>query len=67
MNKKTLETIWLWFVIITITIVCIIGSLAILDQNPLTSMTKLKYIFAIVFIATPINLILMYFTCKTKK
>jgi hypothetical protein len=63
MKQKTLEKIWVWFVIIMTTIVCTIGTFALFSDNPRES---LKYVFAIVFIATPINLLMMYFTCKAK-
>ena len=63
MKRKTLEKIWILFVLLMITIVCIIGTFAMFSDNPIES---LKYVFAIVFIATPINLLMMYFTCKAK-
>jgi uncharacterized membrane protein HdeD (DUF308 family) len=63
MKQKTLEKIWVWFVLLMVTIVCTIGILALFNDNPMES---LKYVFAIVFIATPINLLMMYFTCKAK-
>lgn len=63
MKQKTLEKIWVWFVLLMVTIVCTIGTFALFNDNPMES---LKYVFAIVFIATPINLLMMYFTCKAK-
>lgn len=62
MKRKTLERIW--FFIIAITIVCIIGVFTIFDENPLDN---IKYVFLVVFIATPINLLMMYLTSKVKK
>jgi len=63
MKRKTLEKIWIWFVLLMITIVCVIGAFSLFNNNPMGS---LKYVFAIVFIATPINLLMMYFTYKAK-
>jgi O-antigen/teichoic acid export membrane protein len=63
MKRKTLEKIWILFVLLMITIVCVIGTFAMFNDNP---MELLKYVFAIVFIATPINLLMMYFTCSAK-
>ena len=63
MKRKMLEKIWIWFVMIAITVVCVIGAFAVFDENPIE---KLKYVFAIVFAATPINILMMYFTCKAK-
>lgn len=63
MKRKTLEKIWIWFVLLMIVIVCIIGTFATFNDNPMES---LKYVFAIVFISTPINLLMMYFTCNAK-
>jgi len=63
MKQKTLEKIWICLVFSMITLVCIIGSFAIFSDNPIE---KLKYVFLIVFIGTPINFFMMYFTSKAK-
>ena len=63
MKRKTLEKIWIWFVITAITIVCGIGFFAMFNENPIE---ELKYIFSVVFIATPINIVMMYLTCRAK-
>lgn len=63
MKRKTLEKIWIWFVIIAITIVCGIGTFAMFSENPIEN---IKYVFTIVFIATPINILMMYLTCRAK-
>jgi hypothetical protein len=63
MKRKTLEKIWIWFVIIAITIVCGIDAFAMFDDNPTQ---KLKYVFSVVFIATPINILMLYLTCRAK-
>ncbi len=46
-----------------VTIVCVIGTFAVFDENP---MNKLKYIFSIVLIATPVNILMLYLTCRAK-
>ena len=61
MKRKTLEKIWIWFVITAITIVCGIGAFAMFSETPIE---KLKHVFSVVFIATPINILIMYLTYK---
>jgi len=63
MKRETLEKIWIWLVIVMVIIVCIIGAVALFDDNPLE---RLKYVFLMLMIGTPINILMMYFTCSAK-
>jgi len=64
MKRKTLEKIWVLFVISMIIIICAIGVFALFSEYPIT---KIKYIFITVLLATPINVLMMYFTCNAKE
>ena len=63
MKRKKLENIWVWFVIIAITLVSIIGVVNMFSENPIKN---IRYIFAFALITIPINLIMSFFCSRAK-
>jgi hypothetical protein len=63
MKRETLENIWIVIVMIMVSVMCLIGGIVMFSENPILN---IKYIFLVMLVGTPINMIMMFFTCKAK-